>query len=551
MADELLKLKFKLIWLEGRRHIYRHFIRSVFSLTTLALFAYLTYLATYFISNYLINDVHVGLFLYHRLMALALFVFFVIVSVANILVAFATLFRNSEVDFLASLPVNAQTIFFVKFLDSFFYSSGLMLALVIASAAGYAEFFKDIYAVIFSIIFGIAPLIFSAACFGVFVLLILLKFSSRVSLRTAAAVVIISYIGSTSAYIMLNNPFKLFNNVMKFYPHLDRYFGMLDPKLDYFAPSFWSANVFYFSTTHNLRGALASALIVSLTSLALFALMMFAAKRYYFDAFWTAQHKLFVKQKIQHNSFPGYSNGLVKKSTVSFLKRDYLLFVREPSQVFHFVLLFGLILIFLFNLIKMKIYLPDPFIMTVAFTLIFAFNTFLILSLSVRFVYPMISLEGKSFWIVRSAPVRIEKLFYIKALVSIVFLSSLSMILGYAAPAPFKNFFNLIPMSLIFSAIGGMVIPLVVLIFGGVYADFNEKSPVRLSSSHGATVSLLVALGVTVILSTVIYIFARGFFINGERPELSLETWFILVISVCITFACALFFDIRSLKQDI
>jgi|YelNatPaOPRAMG01_1025707.scaffolds.fasta_scaffold00044_80 ABC-2 type transport system permease protein len=551
MANDLLIFKLKLLWLEGRRHICAHFIRTFFSLITLGLFAFLTYRAIYFISNYLINDVHIGLFLYHRLVALALHVFFTIVSVANILIAFATLFRTSEVDFLMTLPVNGQHVFLVKFLDSFFYSSGLMFALVLASSAGYAAFFKDICAGIFSIIFGIAPLIFSAACFGVSVLLLLLKLSQRMSLKMVTGIVIISYIGFTSAYIALNNPFRLFNSVMKFYPHLDRYLGVLDPKIDYLSPSFWTANVFYFSVTHNLIGVLSSALIVSLTGLVLFGLMMFMAKRYYLDTFWIAQHKLFETESDRHSAPLGQFMMKVNPRPISFLKRDYLLFIREPSQVFHFILLVSLIFIFLFNLIRMKIYLPDAFIMTTAFTLIFAFNNFLILSLSVRFVYPMISLEGKGFWIVRSAPVKIEKLFYIKALVSVIFLLSLSMILGYAAPAPFKNFLALIPISLIFGAIGGVVIPLVVLTFGGLYADFNEKSAVRLSSSHGATVSLLVALGITVILSSIIYISAKGFFVDGRRPELSIYSAIILGVAVCLTFGVALFFDVRSLKQDI
>jgi len=338
---------------------------------------------------------------------------------------------------------------------------------------------------------------------------------------------------------------------MKFYPHLDRYLGVLDPKIDYLSPSFWTANVFYFSVTHNLIGVLSSALIVSLTGLVLFGLMMFMAKRYYLDTFWIAQHKLFETESDRHSAPLGQFMMKVNPRPISFLKRDYLLFIREPSQVFHFILLVSLIFIFLFNLIRMKIYLPDAFIMTTAFTLIFAFNNFLILSLSVRFVYPMISLEGKGFWIVRSAPVKIEKLFYIKALVSVIFLLSLSMILGYAAPAPFKNFLALIPISLIFGAIGGVVIPLVVLTFGGLYADFNEKSAVRLSSSHGATVSLLVALGITVILSSIIYISAKGFFVDGRRPELSIYSAIILGVAVCLTFRVALFFDVRSLKQDI
>ncbi len=549
MIRELVKTKLRLLYLEGGERMSRHLARSIFSVVTFAIFAYLTYTVIEFATRYLVVQARIGLFLYHRLLALALFVFFAIISIANILVAFVTVFRNTEAEFLHTLPIRPVEIFTSKFLDSFLYSSALMIILILAAIAGYAGYFGNPLVAGLGVIFSILPLILSAACVGAIVLLLVLKISHRISIRTAVLGVTLLYAGSTYSYVMLNNPFKLFNDVMKYYPHIDRYLGVLDPKLDYLAPSFWSANFFYFATTGNVVGAAASALIVCAVAASLFFVMIKLADKYYEEAFWTARHKLF-ERKVKYLEDPFAQEGQKLGKQVSLLKRDFLLFIREPSQTFHFGVLMILIGIFLLNLFEMRIYLPDTFIVSSAFTLIYAFNSFLVVSLAVRFVYPMLSLEGETMWLMRSSPVRLRNVFYAKLVPSIIFLTVVGAILGFAAPYPFRNFHGLIPNSVAYGLAGGIIFPSLVTIFGGAFVDFKEKNAVRISSSHGATVSLLVSIGVMVILSSVVFNQTIGYFSSKGTIPVDLSGAWILGLVGLACFYLARFFGVRALKTD-
>ncbi len=549
MIRELVRTKLRLLYLEGGERVSRHLARSLFSVVTFAVFAYLTYLVVEFATKYLIVQARIGLFLYHRLLALALFVFFAIISIANILVAFVTVFRNTEAEFLHTLPIKPVEIFTSKFLDSFLYSSALMIILILAAVAGYAGYFGSPVIAVTGVVFSILPLILSAACIGAIVLLLVLKVSHRISIKTAIVGVTLLYAGSTYSYIVLNNPFRLFTDVMKYYPHIDRYLGVLDPKLDYLAPSFWSANFFYFATTGNFVGAAASALIVCAVAALLFFVMIKLADKYYEEAFWTARHKLF-ERRVKNLSDPFAQTGRKSGKPVSLLKRDFLLFIREPSQTFHFAVMMVLIGIFLVNLFEMRIYLPDTFIISSAFTLIYAFNSFLIVSLAVRFVYPMLSLEGETMWLMRSSPVRPADVFYAKLLPSIILLSIIGAILGFAAPFPFENFHGLIRVSVIYGFTGGIVFPSLVMIFGGAFVDYKEKNAVRISSSHGATVSLLVSVGVMVILSSVVFNQTFDYFSSrGAVPIDYSHAWTLGLIGV-VCFYLASFFGVRALKAD-
>ncbi len=549
MLRELVKTKLRLLYLEGGERVSRHLSRSLFSVVTFAIFAYLTFTVIKFATTYLVVQARVGLFLYHRLLALALFVFFAIISIANILVAFVTIFRNTEAEFLHTLPIKPVEIFTSKFLDSFLYSSALMIIMILAAVAGYAGYFKDPLVAGLGVLLSILPLILSAACVGAIILLLVLKVAHRISIKTAAAAVTLFYAGSTYSYVMLNNPFKLFGDVMKYYPHIDRYLGVLDPKLDYLAPSFWAANFFYFATTGNYIGAAASALIVCAVAAALFFVMIKLADKYYEEAFWTARHKLF-ERKVKNLGDPLAGQESRARKPISVLKRDFLLFIREPSQTFHFGVLMILIGIFLVNLFEMRIYLPDTFIISSAFTLIYAFNSFLIVSLAVRFVYPMLSLEGETMWLLRSSPVRLGRVFYAKLLPSVIFLSVVGAILGFAAPSPFRNFHGLIPAGVVYGFTGGIVFPSLVMIFGGVFADFKEKNAVRISSSHGATVSLLVSMGVMVILSSIVFNQTVGYFSSKGTVPVDLTGAWVLGFIGVVFFYLAEFFTVRALKID-
>lgn len=209
-----------------------------------------------------------------------------------------------------------------------------------------------------------------------------------------------------------------------------------------------------------------------------------------------------------------------------------------------------LIGIFLFNLFAMKIYLPDTFIITSAFTLIFAFNSFLIVSLGVRFVYPMLGLEGESIWLLRSSPVDLREVFYSKLLPSVMLLSLIGILLGYAAPSPFKHFRGLISVSMLYGLVGGVIFPSVAMIFGGAFVDYKEKNPVRISSSHGASVSLLVSVGIMVILSTIVFDQTFSYFIASGNLPVSFSGLWILASIAIAAVALARQFGMRALKMD-
>src|SRR3990172_775795 len=115
--------------------------REVASFLVLAGFSVAIFFFARFITSYLINEAHIGLFLFHRFLSMVLFVFFLAVNLGNMIVAYSTLYKSDEVDFLLSQPISFEKVFIIKFLDNFFRSSTTLFLVGTSVLAGYGSVF--------------------------------------------------------------------------------------------------------------------------------------------------------------------------------------------------------------------------------------------------------------------------------------------------------------------------------------------------------------------------------------------------------------------------
>src|SRR3970040_11452 len=67
--------------------------------------------------------------------------FFFSVNLVNIIVSYATLYRSPEVAYLLTKPVSYSTIFVLKFLDNFLYSSTTLFLVAFMGLVGYGSYF--------------------------------------------------------------------------------------------------------------------------------------------------------------------------------------------------------------------------------------------------------------------------------------------------------------------------------------------------------------------------------------------------------------------------
>lgn len=516
------------------------------------------FILTHEITRYVLEETRLGLFLLHRFLSMLLFVFFLSINVGNIIVSYATLYRSKETNFLLTKPISHTTLFIIKFLDNFFYSSTTLLLIALASFAGYGTYFGvswSFYVIAITLLF--MPYMLLAASIGVIMLMLLMKLAEKFGVKVVMGAIVVGYVAAVYGYFKIINPMLLVNNVMKYFPHVDQYFGFLDPPFVHYLPNYWFAEALYWGIRGNALESMAS-IGVLLCVAGVFVVIMILLARKLFYSTWLISMELRAKSKMLQTAQGVLS--LTKKSVVdsqinALTKKEFWHFFREPSQWIHFCIILVLVLIFVGSISRIDFQLGRPFLDTVSYLVVYIFNAFLIASVALRFVYPMISIEGQSFWKVRSSPTSLNKVFWLKFLLATVPIIVLGEILSYASHRSFAEYFSL----QIYASISVVFITMTFvgmnLGAGSFFANYSETNPIRVASSQGATMTFLLCMMFLVFLVAVLFFPLNDFFTSVSRRQVFDERVMVSalaaigIVSLILTLVCTMG-GLRTIKRD-
>jgi ABC-2 type transport system permease protein len=533
--------------------------KNFFSFLVYAAFAIGAFYFARIVTWYLLDYIRIGLFLFHRLAAIVLFVFFITVSAGNIVVSFSTLYRSPEMSFLLSRPVSYRTIFVVKFLDNFFYSSGTLFLASTAVLLGYGSHFGMPWFFYPVILLGVMlPFMLLAGCLAVLVLLGVMKLAAVINFRILIGCVVAGYLLQIALYFTLTSPVALVRDVMAYYPFVNGYFGDLDPALSRFLPNYWAAQAMYFCITGNISGIYANMAALGLTSAGFFVLVVVLGGRYFYETWLTSLSIKVSSAQVRTASMPFFHlerESKLPSQVEAILKKEYWLFLREPSQWIHAVVLAGLLLVFLLSVGSMQLKVEEPNLRAIIYLVIFVFNAFLLASIALRFAFPLISLEGQAYWSLRSAPIVPSTMYWIKFFATLSFLVILGMAIWAGSNFPYRGIPLLLGSSLI--NILAIAVAGASLNFGmgSVYVNFSEKNPIRVASSQGATMTFLLTILMLIVVVAVYFYPVVSLFIahfTGRAvPSVSMRISVscIVLLSSVVSLASHVV-GLRALKND-
>ncbi|HAP36591.1 MAG TPA: hypothetical protein DCQ28_11870, partial [Bacteroidetes bacterium] len=532
-----------------------------------------------FVTSYLLENVKIGLFLFHRFIGMLLFVFFITINLGNMVVSFSTLYRSPEMNFLLTSPVSYLNIFVIKFLDNFFYSSGTLFMVGFSVLLGYGFYFNLPWHFYVLMMFGVlVPFMFFAACVAVIILLLVMKLASKINFRLLAGSIVILYISQIYFYFNVSSPVHLVQEVMKYYPNVDLYFGSLDPLALKLLPNFWVSEIMYFYVTNNFSLVLQYTSLLVISTAGLFVILLAVANGFFYSTWITSLSikSLTIRSLELKNTFFSFGKrSYFSPQTEVLLKKELWQFLREPSQWIHFAVMMALLIVFLASVSSLSIKLESPELKAVVYLIVFIFNIFLINSIALRFGFPMISLEGNAYWSIRSSPIAPSAVYWIKFSIVVIFLTVLSIVIAWLSNIPYlypQKVFNQFPIppsfvaphtSIKILAYYSIVITPIITVtlvsinvgLGSVYANFIEKNPIRIASSQGATMTFLLSVVYLVIILAVYYFPTTMMFVSASKN--SQVNWSILkivflVITVpsLVVIGISHVLGIRSLQRD-
>ncbi|MEE2644101.1 MAG: hypothetical protein VYD19_04135, partial [Myxococcota bacterium] len=180
---------------------------------------------------------------------------------------------------------------------------------------------------------------------------------------------------------------------------------------------------------------------------------------------------------------------------VAISLRELRLFIRDPAQWTQLLLVASLSIVYIYNFTYFKALHQGGFFSDrVIFYMHLGISGLISATLCARFVYPLISQEGRAFWQLRAAPLSLEALFYGKACFALFPLSLLSLSLGLFSSLLLKLSPSWAALLISSSLASSLVLTSLALMMGAVNPRFDLPNPAQLASGLGGIVYMLLAL---------------------------------------------------------
>ncbi|MBU1853060.1 MAG: hypothetical protein KJ957_03330, partial [Candidatus Omnitrophica bacterium] len=198
--------------------------------------------------------------------------------------------------------------------------------------------------------------------------------------------------------------------------------------------------------------------------------------------------------------------GIFGRDICGLVTKDMKLFFRDVSQWSQFLIFFGLLGIYFLNIRNFSYNLLAPFWRNICAFLNLTATLLTLGSLSTRFVFPQISLEGNKFWIIGLSPVGFKKVLYQKFWTSVVvslFITESLIIVSHRmlGITGLMMYASLWAVFITNFALVGLSVGL-----GASFPDFKSENPARIVSGFGGTLTLMLSIGFILITGVLIMI---------------------------------------------
>jgi ABC-2 type transport system permease protein len=489
----------------------------------------------------------IGPLLAGKLLGLMLVSFFSILLLSNIITALSSFFLARDLDLLASAPVDWLSLYTAKLLETCVNSSWMVVLMAVPMLTAYGTVYDGGVAFVGLAVGAMIPFLVIPAAIGSVVTLLLVNAFPARRTRDILSVIAVLAAAGVVVLVRLVRPEKLARP--EGFRSLVEFITVLRTPTSPLLPSEWVGR----TIMGWLTGSLDPLPIYLLWSTAAAAVVIGALlhRALYARGFTKAQES---GERWAREGWTGRAARMAL-SPLGVVRRELIMkevrvFFRDTTQWSQLILLAVLVVVYVFN-IK---FLPLTgegitfFIVNLIPFLNLALAGFVLASVAARFIFPGVSLEGRTWWLLRASPLPVRELLWSKFWVGTLPLLVLAVaIVGVTNSLLHVSVFmftvSVFTITLMTFALAGLAIG-----FGTMFPRFETENAAQIPTSFGGLLYMMSAVGV---IGAVIvlearpvydYLSAISFRAGDEPPLIELVLGFGLAAAVCLT---ATFWPIR------
>jgi ABC-2 type transport system permease protein len=493
----------------------------------------------YRLLSYFKNVPEIGPALAGKLLGIILISFSALLLLSNVITALSSFFLAKDLDVLVGSPADWLHVYGAKLIETLVNSSWMVVLMSIPMFAAYGIAFEGGFGFVLYIVAVFIPFLIIPSVVGSAVTLTLVNAFPARRTRDILSVVAVMTAGGLVMLFRLVRPERLarpegFRSLMDFV-------SVLQTPTSPFLPSEWLQK----AVMGWFRTGTADWLGVALLWTTAAAFVVFGAllhRALFYRGYSKAQ------ESAHRVAAAGTGTGIMYSllAPIGPVRRELVLkeirlFFRDTTQWSQLILLAVLVVVYVFNIR----YLPlrgegmTFFLINVVPFLNLALAGFVLASIAARFLFPAVSLEGRTLWLLRSSPTSMRDLLWAKFWVGTIPLLLLALTIVLVTDillevTTFMFVVSLGTITLMTFALCGLAVA-----FGTFFPQFETENAAQIPTSFGGLLymmSSIALIGIVVrIEAAPVYTYLQARSTNQTASGVEMVVYFAVSAFLCMS----------------
>ncbi len=450
--------------------------------------------------------------------------------------AVGTLFHSRDLDLVLASPISRPKFYFGKVVEVLLSSSWLVIVFGVPAMFGFgaaynASWWFYLYMPVVLLPYFVIPTVIAI----IFATLFASVLPATRTRELFGIITVMTFLGLFFLFRLLmpsDASFQDINTMLRLISIL------LTPNTPW-TPSYWAAAALGEALEPAGRPAILHLMLLYSAAITTTAMAYCVLRFLHFGAYSRARVNRFGSRAVSASTPLLVSIIPAPRPYKAIMTKEYRVFTRDITQALQLLLLLGLCVIYLYNLRLLHAVqgLTDAMRMWwegfLSITNI-CLGAFITSAMCTRFVFPSLSLEGQSFWILQTSPSSTREILRAKLLAwyfPVALVASVVFSAGAFAinAAPMVIVFNVVMSWVIAYGIVGLAIGL-----GAHFANFDWEHPSQLAASFGSLVFMLLSV-VSIFINMIpplILVFLRAERLSGTG--LSDSKWHLAILCTSV-----------------
>jgi ABC-2 type transport system permease protein len=442
-----------------------------------------------------------------RLLGLILLSFLAILLLSNLISALSTFFLSRDLELLMASPIDPVRVYGARLAETMTYSSWMVALMMVPILASYGVAYRGGPAFVLASLTALAALFVIAAVVGSATTLLLVNIFPARRARDLLALIALLAVAGLVVLLRLLRPEQLVRP--EGFQSLVAFLAALEAPGATWLPSEWAAQAMMAPLRSGQTDWFPLFLLTSTPAAAVVA-GAWLHGRYFAHGFSRAQEGASLRESRRAGG--ALLDRLLSRLAPpdrALVAKEVRTFFRDTTQWSQLILLGVLVVIYVYN-IKVLPFLAGGevgyFLVNVVSFLNLGLAGFVLAAIAARFLFPAVSLEGRTLWLLRSSPLMVRRLIWTKYWVNLIPL--LAVALGLTAGTnhilqvgPFMMALSLATITVVTFTMAAMALG-----FGAAFPRFDTTNAADIPTGFGGLVFMMTAVGY---LGAVIVIQAR------------------------------------------